>query len=208
MGLQGCLRGPGVPPPPAEPRPFPGSRCLSPRPARGPPREPLAEPRGEQGAIRAPALAARSPQVANRSVRRTPQLKFPQATTFSAARPSPRPASAQDLRRPQAPPSALSSGSLARGRLRLRGPRTPELHYLKPALREQGWVERASQTRAGRGKGEQAKRAASPALRSLSPPRVWLISPAPPVAVIYLGVCARVVLGQPVGAQKTATSKR
>ena len=37
VGLQGCLRGPGVPPPPAEPRPFPGSRCLSPRPARGPP---------------------------------------------------------------------------------------------------------------------------------------------------------------------------
>lgn len=103
VGLQGCLRGPGVPPPPAEPRPFPGSRCLSPRPARGPPPEPLAEPRGEHGAIRAPALAARGPQVANRSVRRTPQLKFPQATPFSAARPSPRPASAQDLRRPQAP---------------------------------------------------------------------------------------------------------
>ena len=103
MGLQGCLRGPGVPPPPAEPRPFPGSRCLSPRPARGPPREPLAEPRGEQGAIRAPALAARSPQVANRSVRRTPQLKFPQATPVlrsSSFSPS-------CLRSgPQAPPSA------------------------------------------------------------------------------------------------------
>ena len=109
---------------------------------------------------------------------------------------------------PKRPRRALSSGSLARGRLPLRGPRTPELHYLNPALREQGWGERASPTRAGRGKGEQARRAASPALRSLSPPRVWLISPAPPVAVIYLGVCARIVLGQPVGARKTATSKR
>lgn len=103
VGLQGGLRGPGVPPPPAEPRPFPGSRRLSPRPARGPPREPQTEPRGEEGAIRAPALAARGAQVANRSVRRTPQLKFPQLPPFSAARPSPHPASAQDLRRPQAP---------------------------------------------------------------------------------------------------------
>ena len=62
----------------------------------------------------------------------------------------------------------------------------------------------------GQGEAKASERGGRPPpdLRSLSPPRVWLISPAPPVAVIYLGVCARIVLGQPVGARKTATSKR
>lgn len=48
-------------------------------------------------------------------------------------------------------------------------------------------------------------RASDPALR---PTRVLLISPAPPVAVIYLSVCARIVLGRPVGAQTIAAANK
>lgn len=45
-------------------------------------------------------------------------------------------------------------------------------------------------------------------LQSHPPTRVLLISPAPPVAVIYLGVSAGIVLERPVGARTAAAANK
>lgn len=144
VGLQGCLRGPGVPPPPAEPRLFSRQPLPLPASGAGPPREPCWLSLGAKRArSEPPALAARGPQVANRSVRRTLQLKFPQATpVLRSLSFSPSCLRSGPQASPKRPRRALSSGSLARAGSRYVVPALPNSTTSNPALREQGWGER------------------------------------------------------------------
>lgn len=205
VGLQGCLRGPGVPPPLAEPRPFLGSLGLSRRPAWGPPPEQLAEPGAKR--VRSELLPLPRPAGCQQVCPQDPAARAsPGHLPLSPARPSLRPASPQDLRRPR---GALSFSSQARVQLHLRGPALPDSATSNRPSESRDGESAPPKRRQGEVKARKQGGRPPPHLRSLSSTQVLLISPAPLVAVIYLGVCARIVLGLPVGARKTAaTNKR
>lgn len=133
VGLQGCLRGPGVPPPPAEPPPL--SRQPQPLPAQGVGATATAAggAGGGEPALTAPALASahRLPTglSAGPSCRISP-LGHPHSPRLA---PLSAPPSCPSLG-PQAPPSAPGAHSLPAakpsGRFQQRRSGTPELRYL------------------------------------------------------------------------------
>lgn len=202
-----CVR-PQSPSAPAEPPPLP--RLLQqPLPAQGvgpPPSHRLSHwPRGHAYSF----CLCLGPQVANRFARRAPTLELARAVPMilsSPLSPSRLPSG------PQASPTAPGAHSLPAAELGARS------SCWGLALRDSATSTEPSWSRGGESAPLKRRRGGvwtgnrggrpPPGLRPCPPTGVLLISPAPPVAVIYLDLCAGIVLGRRVGSRATAAATK